>query len=170
MPRHRWIAHLSVTWVLSGAVASWGATPAADNGAGARIASAGNTSGATACSSCHGVHGEGAAAFPRLAGAGAEYLREQLEAFAKGARKNPIMQPIAQALSPDQRGQVAAYYATLPAAHAADRDARSPSDTGAWLATRGRWADDVPACAQCHGPGGSGVGSRFPPLAGQSAA
>ena len=45
-----------------------------------------------------------------------------------------------------------------------------PSDTGAWLATRGRWADQVPACAQCHGPGGSGVGGQFPPLAGLPAA
>ena len=45
-----------------------------------------------------------------------------------------------------------------------------PSDTGAWLATRGRWADQVPACAQCHGPGGSGVGAQFPPLAGLPAA
>ncbi|GAB3628157.1 hypothetical protein GCM10027419_30080 [Pandoraea terrae] len=27
-----------------------------------------------------------------------------------------------------------------------------------------------PACAQCHGPGGAGVGTKFPPLAGQPAA
>ena len=28
----------------------------------------------------------------------------------------------------------------------------------------------MPACAQCHGPGGTGVGEDFPPLAGQPAA
>ena len=28
----------------------------------------------------------------------------------------------------------------------------------------------MPACAQCHGPGGSGVGAQFPPLAGLPAA
>lgn len=41
--------------------------------------------------------------FPRLAGVSTAYLRSQLEAFASGTRKNPIMQPIAQALSPEQR-------------------------------------------------------------------
>ena len=29
-----------------------------------------------------------------------------------------------------------------------------PANTGAWLATRGRWSQGLPACAQCHGPGG----------------
>jgi cytochrome c553 len=109
--------------------------------------------------------------FPRLAGVGTAYLRSQLEAFASGVRKNPIMQPIAQALTPEQRGQVAAYFSSLPAPPASsDRTARAPAETGAWLATRGRWEDAVPACAQCHGPGGMGVGESFPPLAGQPAA
>lgn len=147
------------------------APAAADTTAGARIASAGTPNGATACASCHGAQGEGAGAFPRLAGTGSAYLRAQLDAFAGGARKNAIMQPIAQALSPGQRAQVAAHYASLPARVAAtDRPPARSSDAGAWLATRGRWADGVPACAQCHGPGGSGVGEQFPPLAGQTAA
>ena len=46
----------------------------------------------------------------------------------------------------------------------------APADTGAWLATRGAWDKNVPACNQCHGPGGIGVGDNFPALAGQSAA
>lgn len=46
----------------------------------------------------------------------------------------------------------------------------APDDRGAWLATRGRWRDQVPGCTQCHGPGGSGVGASFPPLAGLPAA
>ena len=41
---------------------------------------------------------------------------------------------------------------------------------GAVLATRGRWDQQVPACVQCHGPAGVGVGAHFPPLAGQPAA
>lgn len=40
---------------------------------------------------------------------------------------------------------------------------------GAALAIRGRWADKLPACEQCHGPGGRGVGPDFPALVGQSA-
>lgn len=145
--------------------------PAGDAAAGGRIASAGTPNGASACAGCHGPRGEGMGAFPHLAGTGATYLREQLEAFAGGQRKNSIMQPIAQALSPEQRAQVAAYYAGLPAPiRATDTEPVSPSQPGAWLATRGRWSDDLPACAQCHGPGGSGVGTSFPPLAGQPSA
>ena len=157
-----WIAGL----LLGVAGTSIAATP--DPAAGARIASAGIAGGAPACASCHGSQGQGGGAFPHLAGTGAAYLREQLDAFAAGTRKNAIMQPIAQALAPEQRAQVAAFYAALPATvHASDRAAQQPSDAGAWLATRGRWADELPACAQCHGPGGSGVGASFPPLAGQ---
>jgi cytochrome c553 len=152
--------------LLVAASGSFAATP--DAGAGARIASAGVPGGAPACASCHGSQGQGSGAFPHLAGTGAAYLQEQLDAFAAGTRKNAIMQPIAQALTPEQRAQVAAFYAGLPATvHGADRPASQPADTGPWLATRGRWADNLPACAQCHGPGGSGVGANFPPLAGQ---
>lgn len=126
---------------------------------------------AAACASCHGSRGEGGGAFPRLAGTGGAYLREQLEAFATGQRKNAIMQPIAQALSAQQRAELAAFYASLPQqVRAEDAAPKNADDVGAWLATRGRWDVDVPACAQCHGPGGAGVGASFPPLAGQPAA
>lgn len=134
---------------------------------GADIAAKGNGQGAAACASCHGARGEGVAAFPRLAGTGDAYLLAQLDAFASGARANPVMQPIAQALSPQQRAAVARYYSGLPPPlRASDAAQAKPADTGAWLATRGRWSDEVPACAQCHGPGGNGVGPHFPPLAG----
>ena len=36
------------------------------------------------------------------------------------------------------------------------------------VALHGRWSEDLPACVQCHGNSGSGVGSRFPPLTGQT--
>jgi cytochrome c553 len=157
--------------VLGAAAASLAhAAPPAGVNAGAAIATSGTPAGAAACAGCHGARGEGTGAFPHLAGSGVAYLRDQLEAFASGKRKNPIMQPIAQALSPEQRAQVTAYYAGLaPIAGAVDKSPRDTGDTGAWLATRGRWADDVPACAQCHGPGGAGVGTSFLPLAGQPA-
>jgi cytochrome c553 len=156
------------SFLLGAATATLAATP--DAGAGARIANAGVPGGAPACASCHGSQGQGSGAFPHLAGTGAAYLQEQLDAFAAGTRKNAIMQPIAQALTSEQRAQVAAFYAGLAATvHGADRPASQPADTGPWLATRGRWADNLPACAQCHGPGGSGVGANFPPLAGQPA-
>ena len=37
------------------------------------------------------------------------------------------------------------------------------------LATTGNWKIGVPACTQCHGVTGLGVGAAFPQIAGQSA-
>ena len=136
-----------------------------------RMAAQGTSPSVAVCIGCHGAKGEGMGAFPRLAGTGQAYLLAQLDAFANGDRKNPVMLPIAQSLKPAERQALALYFSQLPALLVASDSAQpSPSDTGAWLATRGRWADQVPACAQCHGPGGSGVGGQFPPLAGLPAA
>lgn len=159
---------VAATGLLCIAAATAWAQPATQ---GQQIAAQGTSQGVAACISCHGAKGEGLGAFPRLAGTGQAYLLAQLDAFAGGSRKNPIMQPIAQSLTPAQRQAVALYFSQLPAPFVASDSAQPlPSDTGAWLATRGRWADQVPACAQCHGPGGSGVGAQFPPLAGLPAA
>jgi cytochrome c553 len=138
----------------------------------AAIAADGLPTGVPACQTCHGAHGEGniPAGFPRLAGAGAGYLAGQLAAFASGQRQSPVMQPIATGLSTSQQAGLARYYAGLgqPASGAAAIEP-SPSDAGAWLAARGRWSGDIPACAQCHGAHGLGIGDAFPPLAGQPA-
>ncbi|PPA75862.1 cytochrome C [Achromobacter spanius] len=134
--------------------------------------------GAPACVTCHGARGEGnpAAGFPQLAGIGAKYLTEQLQAMANGSRVSPVMAATAKALNAEQQAAVARYYASLPSPLNIDRLAATamnpvtPADTGAWLATRGAWDKNVPACNQCHGPGGIGVGENFPGLAGQPAA
>lgn len=156
-----------------------GATAAHAQGApdGKQISMQG-ANGAPACITCHGARGEGnpAAGFPQLAGIGAKYLAEQLEAMTNGSRVSPIMAATAKALSPAQQEAVARYYAGLPSPLNTDRLAATamhavkPADTGAWLATRGAWDKNVPACNQCHGPGGIGVGENFPSLAGQPAA
>ena len=159
---------IAVSVLLCAAFTTTTAQPAKQ---GQQTAAQGTSQGVAACISCHGVKGEGMGAFPRLGGTGEAYLLAQLDAFANGARKNPIMQPIAQGLQPAERQAVAMYFSQLRAPSLAV-DLKQPltSDTGAWLATRGRWADQVPACTQCHGPGGSGVGAQFPPLAGLPAA
>lgn len=143
---------------------------------GKAIATAGSGA-AVACASCHGAQGQGmaAAGFPYLAGQGADYLARQLQDFAAGTRANPIMQPIAKALSAEQIKAVAAYFSQLPPAFdakalAGREDTYPPKgNAGAWLANRGDWSRDIPACVQCHGPGGIGVGQDFPAIAGQSA-
>ncbi len=148
---------------------------------GATIAKSGGGA-VPACLTCHGAAGEGVAqaGFPRLAGLGATYLQRQLDAFADGTRVNDVMMPIAKALSVADRAEVSAYYAALPApaapvsvlpptSVAAPAARPAAASVGATLATRGRWADKLPACEQCHGPGGRGVGPDFPALTGQSA-
>lgn len=141
---------------------------------GKTVAMKGTEKGVPACTSCHGAHGEGqpAAGFPRLAGLGEAYLTAQLAAFSDGSRQSTVMQPFARSMSPDERAAVAEYLSTLPppgGIRKADTADPVPSDIGAWLATRGRWQQGIPACVQCHGPAGAGVGRAFPPLSGQSA-
>ncbi len=71
---------------------------------------------AMACVTCHGAEGEGmaAAGFPRLAGLSAGYMKKQLADFASGERANPIMQPIAAALSSEEADAVTTMLAGKP--------------------------------------------------------
>lgn len=148
--------------------------------AGQQLATNGTQNGVTACVGCHGAQGEGNAAggFPRIAGQSAAYLGKQLGAYANGARVNPIMQPIAQAMNAVQIRDVSAYYASLgdaPAAApaAADTSGTKPAagglDRGRTLSAIGDSALGVQACANCHGPGGVGNQPAYPYLAGQHA-
>ena len=140
----------------------------------AAIAKHGNDQGAPACVACHGADGAGqpAAGFPRLAGLNAAYLQKQLDDFASGKRDNPVMKPMAIALNEADRKALGEYYSKLPIPSALAKPTTpmpAADSVGALLATRGRWSQQVPACEQCHAPGGVGVGANFPPLAGQSA-
>ena len=140
----------------------------------AAIASHGSDQGAPACAACHGADGAGqpAAGFPRLAGLNAAYLQRQLDGFASGSRDNAVMKPVATALSEAERKALGEYYSKMPIPAALAKPTTpmpAPDSVGALLATRGRWSQQVPACTQCHAPGGVGVGANFPPLAGQSA-
>jgi cytochrome c553 len=156
---------LAVTVALAVSVAS--ADTAGDSRAVA-IAQHGDARGTPPCASCHGQSGEGnaAAGFPRLAGLPAAYLDAQLNALADGTRQSPVMGPVARGLSAPERSQLADYYAALPAPTGVPP--APPVQLDDRLALHGRWSEDTPACVQCHGEGGSGVGSSFPPLTGQT--
>lgn len=124
-----------------------------------------------ACASCHGKDGGGQASFPRLAGMNATYLLKQLGDYNNGTRANGVMQPIAKALTPEERVEITRYYAAMPIPQAQSEPAPAfdPDSPGATLALIGKWSDGVPACVQCHGPGGTGVGDSFPAIAAQPA-
>ncbi|TEA77137.1 c-type cytochrome [Allopusillimonas ginsengisoli] len=168
------LAPVCITFCLALA----GAGPAlADPIADGQALATSGAAGVVACATCHGAQGEGmaAAGFPYLAGQNAAYLALQLKDLASGKRENAAMAPIAKAMNDAQIQAAAAYFAQLPAPFdsqaLADHEDSYPAkdDIGAWLANRGDWDHNLPACVQCHGPGGVGVGEHFPALAGQPA-
>lgn len=149
-----------------------GACSLASAETGEQIAKSGNAAGAPACVTCHGAagQGQGAAGFPRLAALNADYFIAQLRSFQVGTRANPIMGPVAKLLSQSDAQALATYYAALPAIDATG-DAAASSSTiaaGETLARYGAWKNGMPACAQCHGASGHGVGAAIPQIAGQS--
>jgi thiosulfate dehydrogenase len=130
----------------------------------------GKQAAALACDSCHGSDGGGneGAGFPRLAGLDAAYLQRQLHAFRDGTNRNAVMAGVAKALTEGEIKAVARYYAALAPVSRAQAPAGVSLVAGAALSEYGDWVGrGLPACNQCHGPGGQGVGESFPPLAGQ---
>ncbi len=120
---------------------------------------------AASCASCHGQAGEGnaTAGFPRLQGLPAAYQIRQLAAFADGTRQSAVMAPLARSLGARERAQLADYYATLGARPRQPGNVPARGDDR--LALYGRWSEEIPACVQCHGENGSGIGAAFPALA-----
>lgn len=142
---------------------------AADQGE--KIASAGSSTGAAACVTCHGAQAATAASsFPRLGGLSAEYIAKQLTDYQDGARAHPIMSGIAKTLSEADIASVAKYYGSQPAPAV---QAAAPGDNpsaGARLHTGGDMERALPACANCHGMDARGAGPLMPGLFAQPSA
>jgi cytochrome c553/cytochrome c2 len=122
------------------------------------------------CVACHGSEGEGKPALssPRIAGQSAHYIEKQLESYANGTRRHPVMEPIARGLSPQLRSAVAAHYAraAAPATASASPFTARWAERGRVTATQGDPTRSVQACDNCHGPGGIGQPPAIPYLAG----
>lgn len=115
-----------------------------------------------ACFACHGLDGAGdGVSTPRLAGLEAGYLQKQMEDYASGLRPDPVMTPVAKALSDEARRAVVAYYAGLPAPEGGEA---APAPV-LWI--QGDPGRELQPCAACHGDQGQGVGGGQPALAGQ---
>lgn len=125
---------------------------------------------AAVCGACHGAGGNGGVnpAWPKLAAQGSKYIYTQLVAFKSGARANPVMYGQAQALSPQDMADLAAYFSAQPAVQGVASESAVPVAQKLYRAgdaTRG-----LPACAACHGPKGAGnPASVYPQVAGQNA-
>jgi cytochrome c553 len=121
----------------------------------------------TACIACHGPAGNSVnPEWPSLAGQGQEYIRKQLQAFKGGARKNPLMTPMAAGLSDEDMADLGAYFAAQkPTGLEADPGKLA---VGQRVYRAGDAKNGVPACAACHGPAGDGnPPAAYPALRGQ---
>lgn len=126
------------------------------------------------CGACHGADGNSAAAAnPKLAGQGSDYLYKQLMNFKpqggkKAERENAIMAGMVANLSPEDMKGLAAHYAGQKLKPAAAKDKKLASE-GQKLWRGGNSASGVAACSGCHGPDGAGIPSQYPRLSGQFA-
>lgn len=131
-------------------------------------AAAGQTK-ATPCIACHGANGNSAnPQWPNLAGQHQQYIVKQLQAFKSGARKDPLMSPMAMTLSDEDMADLAAYFsAQQPAGLEADSGKVA---MGQRLYRGGDPKTGMPACAACHGPSGRGnPAASYPSIHGQQA-
>lgn len=112
------------------------------------------------CAACHGPEGVSAAGLigPTLAGQNRAYLVAALAAYKSGARKNPIMAGVANALSDTDLEDIAAFFASEKCA---------PGTAGAEQVAAARKAGAA-MCTSCHGTNGVPVGDAWPSLVGQS--
>lgn len=168
--RAGWIALVTLSATLAGMQATQAeeaAAPAAkklpyEDGKGQD----GATKAAT-CVACHGANGNSTnPEWPALAGQNAVYTEQQLKLFRAGVRNNPVMMPMAQALSDQDINDLAVYFSTqTPAGLEAD-----PSfwKAGEALYRSGDAARNIPACVACHGPVGRGnLAAGYPALRAQ---
>ncbi len=124
---------------------------------------------AAVCAACHAADGNSTVTIqPKLANQHPEYLVKQLEEFKSGKRKNPVMQGFAATLTPEDMRNMSFWAASqkLKPGFAKDKALVSLGER----IYRGGIADrQIPACAACHSPNGSGIPVQFPRLGGQHA-
>lgn len=121
------------------------------------------------CAACHGADGNSAVPmYPKLAGQFKPYTAKQLTEFKSGARKSPVMSPIAATLSPEDITALSTHFSTQEQKPGKAK-ANGPGSQGAKIYQAGIPGLNVPACASCHGPAGAGIPAQFPRLAGQHA-
>ncbi|MEN3292744.1 MAG: hypothetical protein V7642_1997 [Burkholderiales bacterium] len=121
----------------------------------------------TACVSCHGAAGNSTIVQnPKLAAQHESYIYKQLADFKTPQRNNPVMSPIAKAMTDEDMKNVAAYL---------DKQAQKPGaaknkdtvEMGKKIFRGGIAEKNVPACAGCHAANGAGIPAQFARLGGQ---
>jgi len=120
-----------------------------------------------ACVSCHGAGGNSTIVQnPKLSAQHDPYIYKQLMNFRTPERANPIMSPIAKALTEDEMHNIAAWLDKQPGKPGAAKN-KASIDLGKKIYRGGIAEKNVPACASCHGATGAGIPAQFARLAGQ---
>jgi cytochrome c553 len=122
------------------------------------------------CIWCHGTSAQGYYNAPRLAGQRADYLVNQLQAFATHRRDEFLsikyMWNAAAHLDPLTLQNLAAYFSALPPEAAKDGDSALAAE-GKIIFKDGLPNENIAACQACHGPEAQGV-REIPRLGGLS--
>ncbi|MCE9680444.1 cytochrome c4 [Shewanella sp. AS1] len=127
------------------------------------------------CSACHGVDGNSMIdMYPKIAGQHEAYLNKQLHELRQAAltggkegRNDPLMSPMAVALTDQDIDDLSAYFASQTLT---TTDVKDVPALGEQLYKGGDPVRGITACAACHGPDGQGVETAgFPAIAGQHA-
>jgi cytochrome c553 len=105
------------------------------------------------CSMCHGVLATVQVTAPPLAGQYADVIYKELRDFQSGQRVSAVMQAIIAGRSDQDFHDLAAYYASLPLAPAAEktRAGEGPDPIAVRLAMQGDPQRNIAPCAACHG-------------------
>jgi cytochrome c553 len=123
----------------------------------------------TICSACHGMDGNSViTANPKLAGQHPEYIIKQLTEFKAGKRANAVMSGMAAMLSDEDMKNLAAYFSGQKLA-LGQAKTNGQGSLGEKIYRGGIAANNLPACASCHGATGAGLPKQFPRLGGQHA-
>lgn len=125
-----------------------------------------------ACTTCHGVHGEGSSDggfFPRLAGKPVGYLVLQMQNFQQGLRKYAPMEYTTRLLTPAYMHEIAEYFAAQQVPYERKSVPSLTPDLirrGEQLVTSGDPSLKVPPCQACHGQQLTGTEPSVPGLVG----
>lgn len=122
-----------------------------------------------ACVSCHGAAGNSTIAQnPKLSAQHEAYLAKQMADFKTDLRKSAIMGPIAKGLTEEEMKNISAYLNRQESKPGAARN-KDTVELGKNIYRAGIMEKNVPACAACHGPVGTGIPDLYARLAGQHA-
>lgn len=122
---------------------------------------------AQTCAACHGENGVSPVpGFPSLAGQLPTYTFKQLQDYGNGDRQHDVMTGIAKRLSKQDTADLAAWFASLPAA---SKPSSVNYDKAANLVSKGNNERMLPPCEVCHAVDGKGQKMDIPALAGQNA-